>query len=207
MMPQLNELVVFLMCLSVFLLVLLDGTCWSELSGFLFGRPEAGGDIHLLITIVVHIAKFCLFLLAIAGMIITSVNVFSSSEMGSTEMELLTGLAIIILAFSGIAAGIHLLSQIDRLTFALILLPGYNLLCGYIYILFYMHRLTGKSFDRSYQVRTGQLLLSSAVIVLAIALLRFVAHSHWSITLTVCVSMCTGLDKISSKLISPPISR
>jgi hypothetical protein len=149
----------------------------------------------------VVLAKFSFLYLFVVSVVYSAVHVFQKENIGHNGVVMLTGMAIIVISLSTVAIGAYLLSGIERLTFGLVLLPGYNFLCAYTYMLFFMHGLAKHSFNVEYQAEKLHVVLGSLIVAVVILVLRFLLESDWSITLSLSVSICTRIEGII-KLVS-----
>ena len=196
--PRYNELAPFLMSISFILALFTYDGLQTTLYKFFFDHFDP--------------RKFLVLLLFFWGILFSLYHVFTKRRKTVLEKGIMLLFAVFVSAFSGIAAGIHIIKDIfDILTqdtsviqvataIILLLFPVWNILNG-IWLILMFDSMDENNITDENATRL-QVLLGLLILLLVFLCCHTVFKLHWTLTFSICVGCSTSVGGIVQESLS-----
>jgi len=192
--PRYNELALFLMSISFILVFFAYDELQTILDKFFVDRF----DLRL----------FLLLVIFVLGMLLSLYHVFTERRKNDFEKRVMLVFAVFVNAFSGIAAGIHILTDAFDILSAdasyiklvvdsiLMLFPIWNMANGVLLLILLRLDIIGEQNITDENATRFQVLLGSLILLLVFLFCYTILKLHWTITFSICVASAADVSGI-----------
>lgn len=198
--PRYNELAPFLMSISFILALFTYDGLQTTLYKFFFDHFDP--------------RKFLVLLFFFWGILFSLYHVFTKRQKTDLEKRIMLFFAVIVSAYSGIAAGIYIIKDIfDILTqdisviqlaanSILMLFPVWNIFNGFWLLLLLRVHIIDENNITDENATLFQVLLGLMILLLVFLVCRAFIELHWTLTLSICVGCATSVSGIVQESLS-----
>lgn len=183
--PQYNEVTLFLMGLSFVLLLVSEAPLRDLMYRHLMDRFDLRNYLFLGLLLI--------------GIMFSVYHVFTVRPKTTVEKHSMLFFAVMVNGMSGIAAGIHLLKDSHGL---LLVFPLWNILSGVLLLLLYRLRFIGEDAVTDDDASRLSVIVGVIVVTAVFAACHFHFHMYWAVTFSICVAYATSLNDIIQKTFS-----
>lgn len=190
--PQHNELSLYLIGASMVVLLMVDPVMRRELGAAIQERN------------MLSIVPFCLIFFG-QGLLFTFIHLFTHSRKNAYEIFCMVFFAIFVNAVAGIAACLHIFA-VDCFR-PLLIFPIWNMIGSLLLLASVFIAMLGGGDVQHLEVTVGeedatprQLVLGSVILALLIGLCQWAFGLHWAITLSICVIHASHFDRLVQRL-------
>lgn len=185
--PRYDELSLFLMSLSFFLVYFLD----PDLNALAYKFLITEFDPRLY-------SFYAVFLLFICGAAFSIYHVFTTAQKTDSEKFAMLYFAVLVNGLTGLLAGAHLLQTSHGY---LKVFPVWNILNSLLLLLLYRFHLIDESAIADDNATPYQVVAGGAVVLVVFLVCQFVFRLHWTITFSVCVCYATNVNSFLQRLL------
>ncbi|MDD5676955.1 MAG: hypothetical protein PHW60_03060 [Kiritimatiellae bacterium] len=186
--PRYDELSLFLMSASFFLVVFLD----PELKALVYKALVAEFDPRLF-------PFYAVFLLFISGAALSIYHVFTKARKKNFEKFAMLYFAVMVNGLIGFLAGAQMLQTSHGY---LLVFPVWNILNSLLLLLMYRFSLIDETAITDDNAAPYQVALGGAVVLAVFLVCQYVFRLHWTITFSVCVCYATNANSLLQRLLS-----
>ena len=183
--PRYDECALFLMSVAFILLFVLDATLRRDTGSVL----SLGFDPRDYLAIVGFTA----------GIVFSVYHVFAKRDKKPIEKVFMLFFAVVVNAYSGIAAGIHILRQSQQW---LMPFPIWNIANGVLLLVMYRTGMLAKTSIPDENANPYHVLMSSAVLATLLLVCHYWLQFYWAVTFSICVGYATTLNAWLGRLFS-----
>lgn len=181
--PRYNEISLFLMSIAFVLLFFTNADLRTESHEFFFNDFDPRSYIAL--------AFFVL------GILYSLFHVFTTLQKTDWEKTTMLFFAVIINAFSGIAAGTHMLEAVHGL---LVIFPVWNIINGGLLLILYRFDFIDESSIDDDNATPLQVLLGSIIVVATFVICHYIFKLYWAFTFSICVAYASNINETLQNL-------
>lgn len=186
--PRYDELSLFLMSLSFFLVYFLDPELNALAYKFLITEFEPK-----------FFSFYAVFLLFLCGAAFSIYHVFTTAKKTDFEKWAMLYFAIMVNGLTGLLAGVYLLQTSHGY---LTVFPVWNIINSFLLLLMYRFRLIDETAIADDNPTPYQVVVGSAVVIVVFIVCQFVFRLHWTITFSACVCYATNVNNFLQRLLS-----
>ena len=177
--PRYNELALFLMSITFILVFFSYDELQTILGKFFFEHFDP--------------RLFLLLVIFVLGIVFSLYHVFTERRKTSFEKIVMLIFAVFVNAFSGIAAGMHILTDAHGI---LMLFPMWNIVNGVWLLIMLRADIMDENNITDENATPLQVLLGSLILLLVFLVCHTVFELHWTITFSICVASATSVSGI-----------
>jgi uncharacterized membrane protein (DUF106 family) len=175
--PQYNELALFLMSIAFVLLF--------------FTHSDLRAGSHEILFKSFDPRTYVALVLFVLGILFSLYHVFTTRLKTDWEKIAMLFFAVMANGFSGVAAGMHMLEDSHGL---LMVFPIWNIVNGVLLLFMYRFNIIDESSILDDNATLFQVILGMIVVVTTFAVCRFVFEMYWAITFSICVAYASNVN-------------
>lgn len=118
-------------------------------------------------------------------------HVFTSRAKTDLEKHVMLAFAVLVNAFSGIKAGMHMLEQSEGL---LLVFPFWNIFNGFVLLIMFRAKVIDESCIIDDNATPPQVIFGTLIVIATFVACEFVFNIYWAITFSLCVTYASNID-------------